>query len=457
MAGLDTQEIQGNILMGYRSHKKARFMFFRVADAAAGRAFLGRLLGHVTPAQWHEAPAATTNIAVSYAGLCALGVKTESAGSFAVEYREGMRARASSLGDTGDSAPTSWDEPWRDGGVDLMVMCYAPEIDVLNAHCDALLADLPDGVDVLEPHQDAAQNRVDGALVEHFGFVDGLSNPEIAGAPVGRSSGRVGNPTRDGHFEPVPAGEFILGHPAYGGEERPWPTPRLLSRNGSYLVFRKLAQDVAGFRRYLREQAKVLAKVAPGHDEAFLAAKMVGRWPDGTPLVANPRDPETGELANEFDFLDDPEGALCPLGAHIRRSNPRAGLGLGGELTKRRRIIRRGITYGDYVPPDKTPDDEPRGIIFLAYAASIERQFEFLQQNWINNGDDFRQGNDKDAITGDNDGTGRMVIPGDERVGRVPFLCTKLPRFVTVKGGEYFFVPSLTGLRLLAEGRIEMD
>jgi Dyp-type peroxidase family len=332
-------------------------------------------------------------------------------------------------------------------------MCYAQTDDALGDHCDQLLAEVPDAVEALLPFQEAARIRVDGQDIEHFGFVDGLSNPAIEGGPAGSSSTRVGNPTANGDFEPVPAGEFILGHRSYGGEERPWPIPRLLSRNGTYLVVRKLAQDVGAFRRYLKRQAEL----APGYDEDLLAAKMVGRERDGTPLVAEPRDPATGALAHEFDFLDDPAGALCPLGAHIRRANPRGGLGLGGELTKRRRIIRRGITYGSAVPADEEPDAAPRGVMFLALAASIERQFEFLQQNWINHGDDAQQGNDKDPLVGDNDETGRMVIPGDERVGRMPFLCTDLPRFVTTKGGEYFFMPSLTALRLLAEGRVELD
>jgi deferrochelatase/peroxidase EfeB len=182
---------------------------------------------------------------------------------------------------------------------------------------------------------------------------------------------------------------------------------------------------------------------------------MVGRWPDGSPLVLWPEQPCPPKPTNRFDYIDDPEGALCPLGAHIRRANPRSSQGLAGDLTKRRRMIRRGIPYGRFVGPDETPDDDPRGVVFLAYMTGIERQFEFVQREWINYGNDFQQGNDKDPLVGDNDGLGRMVVPGDERMGRPPVLCTGLPRFVTVKGGGYFFVPGLTALRLIAADRLQ--
>jgi Dyp-type peroxidase family len=457
---LALHDIQGNILRAYRSEAKARFLFLRIAQPAAGRKFIKQLRPCITPAAWGEnRPAATTNIALSCAGLSALGLPAESTSSFPLDFRQGMRARAAALGDAGESAPERWDEPWRnpEAQVHLLVSCYSTDAGKLDHHCRDLLARLPDGVAELGPHQDASRIVTGGQAIEHFGFADGLSNPAIEGMPHNDNRNLVGNPDGKGGFSDIPAGEFVLGYPGVGDEQRDLPVPGLLGVNGTFLVFRKLAQDVAGFRAYLDSQCQILSHLSSEHDRAFLAAKLVGRWRDGSPLVRYPRSPATADPTNQFDYIDDPEGALCPLGAHVRRSNPRSSLGLDGQLSKRRRMIRRSIAYGDFVPEEKTPDNRPRGIIFLAYMSGIERQFEFVQQQWINIGDSFRQGNDKDPLVGNNDGSGRMVVPGDERAGRPPFLCTGLPRFVTVKGGAYFFVPGLTALHLLAEGRFQQN
>ena len=137
----------------------------------------------------------------------------------------------------------------------------------------------------------------------------------------------------------------------------------------------------------------------------------------------------------------------------MRRTNPRDSLGFGGRTMSRRRLIRRGIPYGKYLEPGKQ-DGESRGIIFLAFNSGFD-QFEFVQQIWVNFGDDFEQGNDIDPIAGSRE-SGRMMIPGDEATGRRPFICFDIPRFVTTKGGDYFFVPSLTGLRLLTSGQVEV-
>jgi Dyp-type peroxidase family len=453
----DLNDIQGNILRGYRREGTARFLFLRIDDAEAGRKYLGQLLEHATAAFWGEArPQAMTNIALSHAGLCALGLSYESADSFPAEFRQGMRARAKALGDTDKSDPSKWDEPWRSNEVHLLISCYASDQRRLEAHCARLLESLPKGVVELPPHQDAERIMVGDRQMEHFGFSDGLSNPAVEGMPRGGNVKLVGNPDGEGGFTPVPAGEFILGYPGMGREQRDLPIPGRLAVNGTFMVFRKLAQDVKAFRGYLDAQHKTMNKVFSGKNQEFIAAKMVGRWPDGSPLVLYPEKKNgSADPTNIFDYTNDPEGAMCPLGAHIRRTNPRSSQGLDGDLSKRRRMIRRGIPYGKFVPPDGSPDDKPRGLLFVAYMAGIEAQFEFVQSQWINHGNDFRQGKDKDPVAGDNNGCGRMVIPGDERAGRPPFLCTGLPRFVTVKGGGYFFVPGLTALRLMAAGSLQ--
>ena len=454
---LDLHDIQGNILRGYRKEGCARFLFLRIRDAKAGRQYLGTLAGHVTAAAWGDnRPKALTNVALSHAGLVALGLSHESAGSFPNEFRQGMRARAAALGDSGESAPDQWDDPWRTDEVHLLISCYASDRALLDAHCAHLLGSRPAGVDDLLHHQDAERITVDGQPREHFGFIDGLSNPAVEGMPRGENRRLLGNPDGHGGFTPVPAGEFILGYPGIGLEQRDLPIPRRLAVNGTYLVFRKLAQNVKSFRDYVAGQHEKLKNIFPESCPEFIAEKMIGRRRDGSPLVLGPKPIPGSEPTNEFDYTNDPDGALCPLGSHIRRANPRSSQqGLDGELTKRRRMIRRGIPYGTFVPATESPDCKPRGLVFMAYVAGIASQFEFVQREWINYGNDFSQGNDKDPLVGDNNGAGRMVMPGDERAGRPPFLCTGLPRFVTVKGGGYFFVPGLTALGLIAAGSLQ--
>jgi Dyp-type peroxidase family len=477
---LDFSDIQGNILYGYRSFPFARFMFFAVEHAAAGRNFLAQLLRHVTPAKWPERPLATTNIGFSFAGLRAFKLHSECLASFPCEFQEGMKARAASLGDTENGALHHWDQPWRDQNVHILIKCYADTERHLNQKCSDIRTLVSAGVRELAPHQDAALLLINGKHTrkEHFGFEDGVSNPDVEGVSDDGGGGDTGNPDSSGMFRKVPVGEFLLGHRSEGGEVPPMPVPHLLAFNGSFLVFRKLEQDVPRFRQFLKSKApafaRALGNALPAHvsAEEYLAAKMLGRWYNGSSLDLHPDRPGQ-KASNRFNYGDDPDGARCPLGAHTRRVNGRASLGFGGDILRRRRLIRRGITYGDYLLPsdetDRAKAAAPRGIMFLAFNTSITRQFEFVQQQWMNGGDEFRQGDDTDPIAGPRYGDGRMVVPGaalicdntgrmmiqgDERTGRPPFLCDDIPRFVTTKGGDYFFIPSLTGLRLMALGQV---
>jgi Dyp-type peroxidase family len=478
---LDFTDIQGNILRGYRHQRFARFMPLRTLSARAGRDFLGQLLPLITPGDWGAGgrPEMTTNIAISFPGLCALELPDGCLTTFPVEFQDGMRARAKSLGDTDGSAPDNWDPPWKDERVHLVVMVYAVDATKRQDRCNeiaSIVRDINGGpnetaIATLEP-QDAQWLMIGGTLTrkEHFGFVDGISNPDVEGVPENGPGDDIGNPDEKDVFRKIPAGEFILGYPGEGGEVAPMPLPRLLGHNGTYLVIRKIEQHVAEFRAFIARESAGLRKVPAGIDpKHFLAAKMMGRWQDGSPLIGHPdapgRAPENG-----FGYIKDLAGAVCPLGAHIRRANPRDSLGFGGKMMSRHRLIRRGIAYGDYLRDDEShelPGGQPephasapapgepaerRGIMFLAYNSGFD-QFEFVQQTWINFGDDFQQGNDMDPIAGSS-GDRRMMIPGDEKTGRPPFLCSGIPRFVTTKGGDYFFVPSLTGLRLLASGQV---
>jgi Dyp-type peroxidase family len=492
---LDFKDIQGNILLGYRSFWKARFLYFKFKTgpegAKLGRNFLTALLDQrlITPADWGKnKPDAATNVAISMAGLRALQLNSETLASFPGDFQEGMRARADDLGDIGESHPEKWDQPWRSNDVHLLLMCYSGEPNILNSRCKDL-EDLAAGMlDQLQPSQDAGKLVIGKQAVpspkEHFGFDDGLSNPDVENARDGTSDADVGNLDSKGNFREVPVGEFLLGHRGEGGEVAPMPKPPLLVHNGTFLVMRKLQQEVVRFRQYLKEEAERMMKV-PGclpdkvagdvcKVQEYLAAKMMGRWKDGSPVDLYP-DAPAGHQTNAFSYHGDEDGARCPLGAHVRRANPRDSLGFAGQIVNRRRMLRRGITYGEFLPEDASPTSQEaqaeRGIMFLSLNASIERQFEFIQKQWMMFGEEFKQGDDGDPITGTRfgdghmvgavgpkrgacDAKGRMVIQGDQRTGRIPYVCSQLPNFVITKGGEYFFMPSMTGLVLLASGKV---
>jgi Dyp-type peroxidase family len=283
---------------------------------------------------------------------------------------------------------------------------------------------------------------------EHFGYADGFSQPAIEGSRFEDHPG-AGAPRENGEWRPIAAGEFILGYPDEQGAMPAAPQPDELARNGSYVVYRKLRQDVAAFRRQLAEAAKLY----PGGEE-LLAAKLAGRWRDGTPLDSSPNAEDPGLVKdkkrnNAFDYGRDPDGLRCPVGSHIRRMNPRLSMPFEGKLVNRHRLIRRGITYGEILPEGVTEDDgEDRGVIFMSVQASLARQFEFVQVQWANTGNPFRLGDDQDPLIGPQDGTpAKMTVPG-----RPPFFFGPLSRVVTTRGGDYYFAPGINGLRHLAAG-----
>jgi deferrochelatase/peroxidase EfeB len=216
------------------------------------------------------------------------------------------------------------------------------------------------------------------------------------------------------------------------------------------MVYRKLAMDVAAFRRFVADHG---ARFPSGPE--LLAAKIVGRWRDGTPLETSPDRPDPSIAAdprriNDFSYASDPDGLRCPAGAHIRRANPRDAMGFfDGRLTNRHRIIRRGRPYGPRLPLDTLEDDgQDRGLIFVCFNTDIWPQFATIQALWIDDGDPFGLGADKDLLIGEPDADdGKMTIPGDP-----PFFLRPQPRFVTCRGGEYLIRPSIGALRALAGG-----
>jgi Dyp-type peroxidase family len=444
MTELDFPNIQGFVVRGYRL-PAAGYIFLRIEEPARARALLGEVLDQVITAErWDVKPDSGINLALSYEGLRALGLPEASLAAFPAEFRAGMASRAQLLGDVGESAPERWEDCFRTREAHVLVMISAKDGDALAERDQRIRSAIAraGGASVVV-------TQLGGVLPggrEHFGYADGFSQPAIEGSRFPDHPG-AGAPGKE--WRPIKAGEFILGYPDEQGALPAAPPPDELGRNGSYLVYRKLHQDVAAFRRQLREAAALY----PGGEE-LLAAKLVGRWRDGTPLDVSPHGQDPALVTdkarnNAFDYGSDPDGLRCPIGSHVRRMNPRLSMPFEGKLVNRHRLIRRGITYGDPLPEGADDDGQDRGVIFMTLQASLARQFEFVQAQWANTGNPFRLGDDQDPLIGpqDNDGPAKMTIPG-----RPPFFFGPLSPVVTTRGGEYYFAPGINGLRYLAAG-----
>jgi Dyp-type peroxidase family len=437
---LPLDDIQGNVLRGYRLPEVA-YVFLHVHDAAAGRSLLGALAPAVTTARpWDpdRPPRATLNVALTANGLRALGVDQEILERLPAEYLAGMASRADRLGDTGDSAPEHWDCGYRRGEAHILVVLYDENQQALARR----VARLSRGPLAVVADERATRREL-GHYREHFGYSDGIAQPALEGQPLAPRPGE-GVAVARGGWRALKAGEFILGQEdEHGGVAIP-----PLLRNGTFMVFRKLAQDVVGFRKAVT----ALADQQFGGDAALVFAKLLGRWSDGTPLVRSPQQPDPERVQddqwrNDFRYAHDPAGHACPLGAHIRRANPRDALVGGAPRTTRHRIIRRGMPYGPVLPanPAQADVEAPRGLMFVAFNASIVRQFETVN-DWLQEGNSFRLGPERDVVAGtDVRRTGHMVIHGDPPV----FFPSHDP-FVTTRGGEYLLLPSPAVLEALA-------
>ena len=442
---MELADIQGDILRAYgNKYRWTTYLFVAVQDAAAGRAWLGGLAGRVTNAQlWTgEPPATTLNVALSGQGLRALGLPEDAIGSFSSEFRGGMRERARELGDTGSSGPEAWDDGLR-GPLHVLLTINARSDQARDDEVGALLGALGDGVALA--HREDAQLLGDPErpVREHFGFADGFSQPAVEGVADQVRTNGGGVPVPGGGWRPLAPGEFVLGYP--DEDTRNDPAGRQLPRapvapygqNGTYMVWRKLHQDVALFRRTIQAAASSY----PYGDADALAAKVVGRRQDGAPLVAS------GGTLNDFRFAGDPAGRGCPFGSHIRRANPRDSLDDAALLSFRHRMIRRGMPYGDPLPDGVLEHDgADRGLLFVCFVASISRQFEAVQIQWLNDGNVFHLGHDRDFLMG-GDGPGKMTIQGEP-----PFFLAPQGPFVCTRGGEYLFVPGLRALAAIAAG-----
>lgn len=434
---LELDDIQ-HILLTRTPAMTGRYEFLSFGNPAGGRAWLSGLLDRVQSAADVRATMDSVQrwitLAFTWNGLRALGVPEDSLATFPDEFREGMAARADILGDTGDNHPGNWAGGLAGDDLHAIAILFA-RTDAEHQRATAVHAEhvarCP-GVRVLS-FLDLNATPPFNYAHDHFGFRDRLSQPVIEGS---------GEDPTPGSGAPLKPGEFILGYPDEEGRTPKLPQPERLSRNGSYMAYRRLQEHVGVFRDYLRENADT------ADEKELLAAKFMGRWKSGAPLVLSPDhdDPELGADSmrnNDFNYKEmDPHGYAVPLGSHARRLNPRD----TAVNMNRRRMIRRGATYGPALPDDAPDDGADRGIAAFIICASLVRQFEFAQNVWINDRNFHELGNERDPICGTQDGTLEYKIP-NRPIRRV---LKGLPAFTTLTGGAYFFLPGLNGLRYLA-------
>jgi deferrochelatase/peroxidase EfeB len=381
-------DVQGFILRGY-GMPRVRYLVLRIADPPAARAFLAGLVSGdaaaspqlTTATPWTEKPEATVNVALTHAGLRALGVPQTSLASFPTEFVEGAAARAARLDDTGESAPDHWVEGLRpEDDPHLLLIIFAQD--------EGACAKMTGGLRTRFAAQGACTEltcRDGGALPNgrvHFGYRDGISQPVIEGAPERQLADRQ---------PPAPTGEFLLGYPSqFVDFSYRVPQPDELGQNGSFGVFRIGKQEVQLFEAFLEKEA---AKHQVSKE--WVAAKLCGRWRNGLPLSLSPEADHPAladEALNDFDYVKsntfpaDPRGLRCPVGAHIRRCNPRGSFIAGGDDSHKHRIVRRGLPYGPPYDPNQPDDGVERGLLGMFICVSIRDQFEFLISQWIKEG-----------------------------------------------------------------------
>lgn len=496
-------DIQGFITGAYGHTYQSAYLFVSINDLAQTREWLTDIVPLVqTATSWEKdsngekiKPERILNIAFTMDGLRTLQLSQTVLNSFPAEMQEGMHEakRAKLLGDVEGSSAEHWQIGAANKPFDFVILLFAG----LSADDDTAIKTYVDdvsqgidshGMDIV--HIEWSYRREDDK--EHFGFLDGVSQPKIKG--INKRNAQ----NEDITVNIVETGEFILGYknqygvkpgtPAVPIDEDPHDilpaldnpgylyelyndTPlKDIGMNGSYVVYRKLKQDVALFWNFLKDEIERIDGTVTVERILWLGAKFVGRYPDGTPLVPNP---ENLKSLNGFLFAaDDPDGMHCPFGSHIRRSNPRDVFfpttpEVSLDTVDKHRLMRRGRLFGEALFDlsllnDKSnaealaillnleDDGQERGVNFFAVNASIQMQFEFIQDSWASNPHFNGMYQNKDPLLGDH-GTSYqrdsyMHIPHDP----VRIRTSALPRFIHLLGGAYLFMPSITALKFLA-------
>ncbi len=471
----DLESIQGIGIAGFKKdHQELIFLTF--GAGAAAKALVAALASRVASAEevgdfnedFSEAlhkhghdpdmKALWVGLGISASGLDKLGANFNElpAGAGRDAFAAGMAARAAATGDTGDSDPSKWHVAFRSkGGVDAVLVVASDLVSQLDETVDQLveLVTRHDGAVVFQERGETLPEEMRGR--EHFGFKDGASQPAIVGY----------DPDPAANEPPaVPAGEFVLGYADAAG-----PAAQLSPawRNGSFMVFRRLAQNVGAFRALVNTP---VAGADPQLTPELLRGKTLGRWRSGAPIEKYPEaDPGPGHVENDFAYkAADDAGLTVPTWAHIRKANPRdesQPLPTSPDDDPiRHRMLRRGIPFGQPLADDATQDDgAERGLHFIALIADVARQFEFVQLTWMNN-QNFPKGAKPPAGGGGYNppspgvpGDGPDPVVGEGNAGKALQLhqpsgtrqIQLTADVVKVTAGEYFFCPSIEGLKAL--------
>jgi len=467
-AGLDKSNIQSLVFGGMGKRLPHSKLLFVSLDPQGEKQKVKVMMRHIIDQIDFGETAAldqACQIAFTYRGLQRLGLSTEGTSNriFPNVFCQGMNniARSRILGDVEESHPDKWG--WGSGQkeVDFVLMCYFKEPSQAKASLKEARKLIDDaGARVIWEQDCRIDRNEDGAAIEPFGFVDGISQPII------RGTSRSQNTDQTDHL--VAPGEILCGYPDERDNISPSPVvgigkdilnvlpqePFQLRQdalkdfgfNGSYLVIRQLQQNVEAFNDFCDTKAQDLNKnenLKPVTAE-WVGAKMLGRWKDGRPLVRFASEDKVGDAGNNFRYRqEDPQGLQCPLGAHIRRANPRDSLGddiqVQMSLSNRHRILRVGRPYHQ-------ADTDEKGLMFMCLNSDIERQFEFVQQTWLGNSSFHGLMDETDSISsGECPMNKKFTIPSDQ--GSVTL--TGLKSFVTTKGAGYFFMPGRQALRFL--------
>lgn len=462
----DLADVQGNILRGYRM-TYVRHLILGVGNRRAVGDWLLDSTGRdpvgthqITNAEpWDDKPTTCVNVGVTAAGLRALGLSEETVATFPTEFVAGMAARSTRIGDIGESDPKNWKSEWRDSDrVHLVVTVYS---DTESSRDD-------ETVNVLAAGRGRAfveLGRADGMAFAddkvHFGYRDNIAQPHFEG---------ICETDRPDRQPLVEIGGALLGYPTpMENVIHELPTPNVLGLNGAFSAFRVLEQRVEAFEDYLTTAADNIiagddadAVLPPGAERTWdppmsrhhamrelVAAKLLGRWRNGTPVELSPHSPTplpSLERLNDFAYQEDPDGVRCPMASHIRRCNPRDARIVQRSTNHTRRIVRRGMPYGaPYDPLHPTPGE--RGLLGAFICASLIMQFESIQYDWMNLGLlDPRITGTNDPVVGNNDpdfSSFSLPIDGGTVVLR------GFTRFVVTRGGAYLFLPSISALRYL--------
>ena len=435
---VDLHDIQATVLRYRPEPYFGTHFFLHINDAQGGREFLRRLAPHIgSAADWWNAEDAWIAIAISYPGLVALGVPEDSLQSFPEAFRVGMAARAEKLCDYGANDPKNWERPFGSGQIHIQVSTISDTEAKWRRIMETARQQYQgfSGVTVLLIQNFGAQP---GSL-NSLGYKDSIGQPAIEGSGVDPLPGQG---------QAIKAGEFILGYPGESGASLAMPQPDVLGRNSTYVGLRKYQSRVGAFNRFLQANGQT------DQERELLAAKLVGRWRGGAPLTLAPTEDnaslgEDPRRNNDFTYTSDPQGKRAPLGCHMRRMNPRDTKMPVLTDVNIHRIIRRSTTYGapyDRNAMSERDDEVERGIYFLFISAKAMNTLEFLQQEWINDGNFMNLGNERDPMVGLQEERATFTIPKEPVRHRIHGIET----FNVLRGGEYLFMPSLSALNWLA-------